>query len=500
MEKESKYVEFSTANNKYIYDAVSGEVIPSGKWIGYIIDNFYLLSKEELIEKCHVSYSEQEKFENEYNYIKNLIEENMFYFPETKENKYELSEYIYNANSSQLILVLTGKCNMRCEYCVYCEKYPQEIGYSEEEMTFETARKGIDLFFELHKEKVAHGYKKQPMINFYGGEPLLRFDLIKEVVEYVEQKDLNSRFYITTNGLLLNEEVADFISRHKFTVTFSLDGFKENHDRNRVTTGGKPTFDIVVSKIKMLQKIKRDRKIVQPISFNCCFDNYTDLEKCIDFFEEHYYEFFPFFTMYNQINPYDTSYYIWTKERVENGELSLDENAFNKSYTKIRKNVFEGKERGHARELTMNLFTSALMLYLRNKWSENIFNNACIPLSKLAVYPAGELCLCEKMNKKLIIGSVFKGIDYEKLEEITRLLTDNFIKGPCATCEAKRICPACFMYMSQKGEFNKGYCERQKQTLKERLGELYQMLEDNPDFIKTMQISKEFVDVLEVNN
>lgn len=56
MEKESKYVEFSTANNKYIYDAVSGEVIPSGKWIGYIIDNFYLLSKEELIEKCHVSY------------------------------------------------------------------------------------------------------------------------------------------------------------------------------------------------------------------------------------------------------------------------------------------------------------------------------------------------------------------------------------------------------------------------------------------------------------
>lgn len=47
MEKESKYVEFSTANNKYIYDAVSGEVIPSGKWIGYIIDNFYLLSKEE---------------------------------------------------------------------------------------------------------------------------------------------------------------------------------------------------------------------------------------------------------------------------------------------------------------------------------------------------------------------------------------------------------------------------------------------------------------------
>lgn len=204
--------------------------------------------------------------------------------------------------------------------------------------------------------------------------------------------------------------------------------------------------------------------------------------------------------MYNQISPYDTSYYIWTKDRVKNGELSLDENAFNKSYTKLRKKVSEGKEEGHLRELTMNLFTSALMLYLRNKWSENIFNNACIPLSKLAVYPSGELCLCEKMNKKLIIGNVFEGFDYQKLEEITQSLTANFTSGTCATCEAKRICPACFMYMSQEGKFNKEYCERQRMTIKERLAELYQLLEDNPGFIESMQVSKEFADVLEVNN
>lgn len=500
MDRKSKVVEFSTDKNNYIYDVVSGEVVPAGKWSSYIIDNFFKLTKEDMMAASSICGSEREKFEREYDFIGNLINEKMFYFPEDRESEYNLVDYIYNSSSSQLILVLTGKCNMRCEYCVYCEKYPKEIGYSDDDMCFETAQRGVDLFFELHKEKVAHGYQKPPMINFYGGEPLLKFDIIRQVVQYAEQIDPSSRFYITTNGLLLNEEVADFISQHRFSVTFSLDGFKENHDRNRVTAGGKPTFDIVLEKIKILQAIKRKRKVVQPISFNCCFDNYTDLEKCINFFEDNYDEFFPFFTMYNQINPYDTSYYTWTRERVQSGELLLDENAFNKSYTKLRSKVLEGKESGHDRELTMNLFTSTFMLYLRNKWSENIFNNSCVPLSKIAVYPTGELCLCEKMNKKFIIGDVLGGVDYEKMAKYTKMLIDNFSTGKCSECEAKRICPACFMYMNQEGSFNDEFCERQRQTLKERLSELYQALEGNPDFVKNIQVSKEFSEILEVNN
>ncbi len=499
MNRESNFIEFSTKRNNYIYDVVSGEVIPAGKWCSFIISNFNELTKKDISDACKVKEDEQEEFDREYSFISNLIEEKMFFFSDKEESEYDLKEYIDNANSSQLILVLTGKCNMRCEYCVYCEKYPKEVSYSDDDMSFEIAKKGIDLYFEHHKEKVAHGFQKPPMINFYGGEPLMKFDLIKQVVHYVEQIDSKARFYVTTNGLLVNEEVADFISQHAFAVTFSLDGFKENHDRNRVTAGGKPTFDIVLDKIRILQEAKRKINVVQPISFNCCFDNYTDLEACINFFDEHYDEFSPFFTMYSQINPYDTSYYTWTRERVESGELLLDEQAFNKSYTKLRKKVMEGKASAHESELTMSLFTSTLMLYLRNRWSETIFNNSCIPLSKIAVYPNGELCLCEKMNKKLIVGNVSHGIDNDKLEKYTKLLIENFTVGKCSKCSAKRVCPACFMYMDENGEFNTDFCERQKETFTDRLVELYQVLEDNPKLMKNMQVSKEFSEILEVN-
>lgn len=501
MNKKSKAIEFLTEKNRYIYDAVSGEVIPAKIWSKYIIDNFYKLSKEEMmVNRSIIDEEEKKEFGREYNLIKNLVEEKMFFFSEEVQKKYNLDDYIFNANSSQLILVLTGKCNMRCEYCVYCEKYPQEIGYSNDDMCFETAKKGIDLYFELHTEKIAHGYQKPPMINFYGGEPLLMFGLIQSIVQYVEQIDKSTKFYITTNGLILNEEMADFISRHKFSVTFSLDGFKENHDRNRVITGGGPTFDIILEKIKMLQTVKRRNNVVQSISFNCCFDNYTDIKKCIEFFDKNYDEFFPFFILFNQINPYDTSYYTWTKERIQNGELLLDEKAFNKSYTALLKNIFEETEKGHEKELSINLFTSMFMLHLRNRWSENPFNNSCIPLSKMAVYPKGELCLCEKMNKKFIIGDVFEGIDYEKVIDYTQKLTNNFYRGRCSQCEVRRTCSACFMYMDDEGNFNKEFCKRQRKIFKNRLMELYQVLEGNSQFIENMKMSQELVDILEMNN
>lgn len=500
MKKEGKLVEFSTKTNKYIFDPITGEVIPSQKWTGYIISNYYKLEKTQMLKQNAFTNKEIDEFEEEYRYVKNLIRQGMFYYPETVKSEKEVEEYIYNANSSQLILVLTGKCNMRCEYCVYCEKYPKEIGYTDEDMNIDIALKAVDMYFSLHNEKKQHGYRKQPMINFYGGEPLIKFDLIKKIVEYAEKKDPSTRFYITTNGLLLDVSVAEFISRHRFAVTFSLDGFKENHDRNRVTAGGKPTFEVVLRNIHMLQQIKKKRGIVQPISFNCCFDNYTDIEKCVDFFDQHYDEFAPFFTMYNQINPYDTSYYDWTEERIKSGELNLNKDAFNNSYKRIRQSIIEGETTGRKRELAMNLFTSALMVYLRSKWTTTPFNNSCIPLSKIAVYPTGEICLCEKMNKKLIIGNIGKGIDYDTLNKYSKMLTDNFIKGKCSICEAKRICSACFMYMDEEGNFNEEFCLRQKQTLKERLSELYQIMEDNPEFIREMEGNEEFAEILEVNN
>lgn len=99
--------------------------------------------------------------------------------------------------------------------------------------------------------------KRTPGICFYGGEPFLNFPLIKEVVEYVKQIDNETIFYITTNGTLLNSEIIDFLTENNILITFSLDGFKENHDRNRVYENGRPTFDTIINNINKLQNRKK---------------------------------------------------------------------------------------------------------------------------------------------------------------------------------------------------------------------------------------------------
>lgn len=504
MKKLGEIIEFSTKNNKYIYDSVSGEVIPSGKWNAFIIENYDKYQYHEMVEHLHLLGQQKEEFYFEYEFIKKLIEQKMFYYENEKKNTWkdkDIKYYINRANTSQLILVLTEKCNMRCEYCVYCEKYPKEMGYSSAEMEYETAKKGIDLYFALHREKVACGFKKGPMINFYGGEPLLKYHLIKKIVAYVESIDKNTKFYMTTNGLLLNKEVAKFITEHNFVVTFSLDGFQENHDRNRVTAGGEKTFASVVENIKQLQEIKKEKKIAQVISFNCCYDMYTDLEKCIEFFYKHYDTFYPFFTMFNQISPYDTSYYEWTENRILEEGLELKKNTFHETYIKIRERFFNGgfKDK-RLEEIVMNLFTGQLVLYARNRWDWIEFNNSCIPLSKIAIYADGAICLCEKMNKKMQIGSVQAGIDFIKLKKISNALIKNFIDGACAACEARRICPACFMYMREDGSFNKEFCKKQKQAFKGRLEELYEILEKNNNFTEFISINNEFADILQMNH
>ena len=107
MKKEGKLVEFSTKTNKYIFDPITGEVIPSQKWTGYIISNYYKLEKTQMLKQNAFTNKEIDEFEEEYRYVKNLIRQGMFYYPETVKSEKEMEEYIYNANSSQLILVLT---------------------------------------------------------------------------------------------------------------------------------------------------------------------------------------------------------------------------------------------------------------------------------------------------------------------------------------------------------------------------------------------------------
>jgi len=140
------------------------------------------------------------------------------------------------------VLHLTDSCNLNCKYCYEDKK--------KTELSLENIKKVID--YEISQKN------KKANIIFYGGEPLLKKDLIKETIEYVKNKKTETEFSfgMTTNGVLLDENFIKYLEKNKFVnIAYSIDGNKEIHDLNRVTIGGQGSFEIISENAKQLLKI-----------------------------------------------------------------------------------------------------------------------------------------------------------------------------------------------------------------------------------------------------
>ncbi len=150
----------------------------------------------------------------------------------------------------KLTLQVTQDCNFRCKYCVYSEDAFLQRSHAKKAMSWELAKKGVDFLLEHSVDS------KEVNISFYGGEPLLEFELIRRIVNYANERFVGKKltFSMTTNATLLTEAITDFIMENNISVLVSLDGPKSINDKNRVfaaNNGG--TFSSV---IKKLEKVK----------------------------------------------------------------------------------------------------------------------------------------------------------------------------------------------------------------------------------------------------
>lgn len=155
-----------------------------------------------------------------------------------------------------LELMVTHGCNMRCRYCYGAhgaeewETAPHLYGASSKGMPFETARAGVDFLFR------ASGGRKEVSIVFFGGEPLLEFDLITRLVPYIREKEVETGkkadLSLSTNGLLLSRKVVDFLVRNRIGCQVSIDGPREIQDRNRCLPEGTGSYDLVLPGLKRL--------------------------------------------------------------------------------------------------------------------------------------------------------------------------------------------------------------------------------------------------------
>ncbi|MBQ7345395.1 MAG: thioether cross-link-forming SCIFF peptide maturase [Oscillospiraceae bacterium] len=144
-----------------------------------------------------------------------------------------------------LCLHIAHSCNLNCSYCFASQgKYHGERAL----MSFEVGKRALDFLIENS------GTRRNLEVDFFGGEPLMNFQVVKDLVAYArsieKEKGKNFRFTLTTNGVLVDEDVIEFANKECHNVVLSLDGRKEVHDRYRVDYAGKGSWEKIVPKFQ----------------------------------------------------------------------------------------------------------------------------------------------------------------------------------------------------------------------------------------------------------
>ena len=184
-----------------------------------------------------------------YDQITELKEEGSLFTPDTFEPMAGVLKEKTAGVVKALCLHIAHTCNLNCSYCFASQgKYNGDRAV----MSFETGKRALDFLIENS------GTRHNLEVDFFGGEPLMNWEVVKQLVEYArsieKQHNKNFRFTLTTNGMLVDDEVIEFANREMSNVVLSLDGRKEIHDRYRVDYAGKGSWETIVPKFQKFVK------------------------------------------------------------------------------------------------------------------------------------------------------------------------------------------------------------------------------------------------------
>lgn len=237
-----------------VLDTNSGSVHSVDEVAYDIIANYKNKSEDEIIknitEKYGVSADEVKECLDD---VKTLEEQGKLYSEDEYENL-AIDFKKRNTVIKALCLHVAHSCNLNCSYCFAAQgKYHGQDSL----MSFETGKRALDFLIENS------GTRKNLEVDFFGGEPLLNFDVVKQLVKYArsieKEKNKNFRFTLTTNGILIDDDVIDFCNKEMDNVVLSLDGRKEIHDYFRKDLGGNGSYDRIVSKFQKFVEKRGDK-------------------------------------------------------------------------------------------------------------------------------------------------------------------------------------------------------------------------------------------------
>ena len=235
-----------------VLDITSGAVHVVDDVAYDIIALFEEKSKDEILTLINEKYKDTEDVSSQdieecYEQILELKESGQLFSPDTFEGMAGTLKEKTAGVIKALCLHIAHTCNLNCSYCFASQgKYHGERAV----MSLEVGKRALDFLIENS------GTRRNLEVDFFGGEPLMNFDVVKELVRYareIEKKhNKNFRFTLTTNGVLIDDDVIDFANKEMSNVVLSLDGRKEIHDRFRVDYAGNGSFDKIVPKFQRL--------------------------------------------------------------------------------------------------------------------------------------------------------------------------------------------------------------------------------------------------------
>jgi radical SAM protein with 4Fe4S-binding SPASM domain len=325
-------------------------------------------------------------------------------------------------------LNLTQSCNLKCVYCFVIQQPKQ--------MSYQVAKDTSDFFAKNAKET-----NQEPSINFFGGEPLLRWDdIIVPLTTYI-RKEYGDKFRLslTTNGILLDEEKLEFMKTNKIGFLFSIDGDKKTQDKNRPYHNGKGSFDDLIKKIPMFLKYNPNATFRSTINNDNVYDMTDNYKFAIDM-------------GYNNVFMIPNVFIEWTKEQRQelNNQLSKIADVYIENYRNNKIVQFNQFSEANSKIKQINEINKT------NRYRDigiNIpaYGRCGIGGTKFAsVGMSGKLYSCQELvenpnlGEYFEIGNIYDGVDDNKRWNIiNKFDPKNIIRSDgktCRNCSMNKIC------------------------------------------------------------
>ena len=306
-----------------------------------------------------------------------------------------------------LCLHIAHDCNLACQYC-----FAEEGEYHGRRalMSFEVGKKALDFLI------ANSGSRRNLEVDFFGGEPLMNWQVVKDLVRYGREQEKihnkNFRFTLTTNGVLLNDEVMEFCNREMGNVVLSMDGRKEVHDKMRPFRNGKGSYDLIVPKFQKFAESRDQQRYYVRGTFT---------HHNLDFSEDvlHYADLgFKQVSMEPVVAPSEADYAI----REEDVPKICEE------YDRLAKEMIKREKEGRGFNFMIDL-SGGPGVYKR-------LSGCGSGTEYLAVTPWGDFYPCHQFvgNEKFLLGNVDTGI-------VNTEIQDEF---KCCNVYAKEKCQKCF--------------------------------------------------------